>query len=197
MREIVSVTWLLLLAVRCTRLMRLVRWDLCSVGEIDDELDEVSQVHYDEVCEVGESDEWRWTGWGLWSPSSLWVMTMMTDKLDNVSKVGESILHRERDRLMNGKMVKSSMAKSLPVENLVNYQLLAVIYWRRPMGTPSCSRPQPATHNGVRDGWSKWLVAPSGSLPPCIAHSTPLLAHSTLVHWILMVSASHIYPCRY
>ena len=27
------------------------------VGEIDDELDEVSDVDYDEVCEVGEADE--------------------------------------------------------------------------------------------------------------------------------------------
>ena len=27
------------------------------VGEIDDELDVVSEVDYDEVCEVGEADE--------------------------------------------------------------------------------------------------------------------------------------------
>ena len=27
------------------------------VGEIEDELDEVSEVDYDEVCEVGEADE--------------------------------------------------------------------------------------------------------------------------------------------
>ena len=27
------------------------------VGEIDDEMDEVSEVDYDEVCEVGEADE--------------------------------------------------------------------------------------------------------------------------------------------
>ena len=27
------------------------------VGEIDDELDEASEVDYDEVCEVGEADE--------------------------------------------------------------------------------------------------------------------------------------------
>ena len=27
------------------------------VGEIDDELDEVSEVDYDEVCEVGEADK--------------------------------------------------------------------------------------------------------------------------------------------
>ena len=36
------------------------------------------------------------------------------------------------------------------------------------MGTPSCSRPQPATDNGVRDGRSNWLVAPppSWAVPP-------------------------------
>ena len=42
----------------------------------------------------------------------------------------------------------------------VNYQLLAVIYWSSPIGTPSCSRPQAATSNGVRYGRSNWLVAP-------------------------------------
>ena len=31
--------------------------EVILVGEIDDELDVVSQVHYDEVCEVGEADE--------------------------------------------------------------------------------------------------------------------------------------------
>ena len=24
---------------------------------------------YHEVCDVGEADEWRWAGRGLWSPS--------------------------------------------------------------------------------------------------------------------------------
>ena len=32
------------------------------VGEIDDELDEVCEVDYDEVSEVGEADERRSTG---------------------------------------------------------------------------------------------------------------------------------------
>ena len=27
------------------------------VGEIDDELDEVNEVDYDEVCDIGEADE--------------------------------------------------------------------------------------------------------------------------------------------
>ena len=49
-----------------------------------------------------------------------------------------------------------------------NCQLLAVMYWSSPKGTPSCSQPQPATDNGVRDGKSNWLVAPppSWTVPP-------------------------------
>ena len=56
------------------------------------------------------------------------------------------------------KMVKSSMARSLPVENLlpqnvgpiINYlqQSTEVAQW----GTPSCSRLHPATDNGTRVG---------------------------------------------
>ena len=53
------------------------------------------------------------------------------------------------------------MAKSLRVENLLphnvggfNYQLLAVITEVAQWGAPSCSQPQPATDNGVRDGRS-------------------------------------------
>ena len=55
--------------------------------------------------------------------------------------------------------VKSSMARSLPVWNLlpqnvgsiINYlQYTEAALW----GTPSCSQPQPATDNGVRDGRS-------------------------------------------
>ena len=52
------------------------------------------------------------------------------------------------------------MARSLPVENLlpqnvgsiINYlqESVEVAQW----GTPSCSRPQPATDNGVRDDGS-------------------------------------------
>ena len=60
------------------------------VREIDDE---VSQVGCDEVCEDREADEWQRAGWGLWSVSSWWVM--MIDELDKVSKMRESILHRE------------------------------------------------------------------------------------------------------
>ena len=35
-----------------------------------------------------------------------------------------------------------------------NYQLLTVITEAAQWGTPSCSQPQPATDNGVRDGRS-------------------------------------------
>ena len=58
------------------------------------------------------------------------------------------------------------MAKSLPVENLLPQnvgsiinllqQFTEVAQWR----APSCSQPQTATDNGVRDGRSNWLVAP-------------------------------------
>ena len=58
------------------------------------------------------------------------------------------------------KNVKSSMARSPPVEyllpqnvgSIINYLQISteVAQW----GTPSCSRPQPATVNGVRDGRS-------------------------------------------
>ena len=36
--------------------------EVTLVGEIDDELDEVSDVEYDEVSEVGEADESRRAG---------------------------------------------------------------------------------------------------------------------------------------
>ena len=41
-----------------------------------------------------------------------------------------------------------------------NYQLLAVITEVAQWGAPSCSQPQPAKDNGVRDGRSNRLVAP-------------------------------------
>ena len=44
--------------------------------------------------------------------------------------------------------------ESTTTECGVNYQLLAVITEVAQWGTPSCSRPQPATDNGVRDGRS-------------------------------------------
>ena len=44
--------------------------------------------------------------------------------------------------------------ESTTIECGVNCQLLAVITEVAQRGTPSCSRPQPATDNGVRDGGS-------------------------------------------
>ena len=69
---------------------------------------------------------------------------------------------------------KSSMARSLPVENLLPHNARSIINYLQKStevaqwGTPSCSRPQPATDNGVRDGRSNWLVA-----PPTLMDSTP------------------------
>ena len=47
------------------------------------------------------------------------------------------------------------------MEPIINYlqQFIRVAQW----GTLSCSKPQPATNNGVRDGRSNWLV---GRTPP-------------------------------
>ena len=58
--------------------------------------------------------------------------------------------------------------ESTTTEYGVNYQLLAVITVVAKWRTPSCSRPQSATDNGVRDGRSNWLVAPppSWAVPP-------------------------------
>ena len=44
--------------------------------------------------------------------------------------------------------------ESTTTECGVNYQLLAVITEAAQWGTPSCSQPQLATDNGVRDGRS-------------------------------------------
>ena len=44
--------------------------------------------------------------------------------------------------------------ESTTTECGVNYQLLAVITEATQWGTPSCSQPQPATDNGIRDGRS-------------------------------------------
>ena len=44
--------------------------------------------------------------------------------------------------------------ESTTTEYVVNYQLLAVITEVAQWGTPSCSRPQPAMDNGIRDSRS-------------------------------------------
>ena len=67
------------------------------------------------------------------------------------------------------------MARSLPVENLLPQNVGSIINYLQwcteatQWEAPSCSQPQPATDNGVRDGRSNWLVA-----PPTLMGSTPL-----------------------
>ena len=70
-----------------------------------------------------------------------------------------------------------SSGESTTTECGVNYQLLAVITEVAQWGTPGCSRPQPATDNGARDGRSNWLVAPPtrlGSTPTSSTYCTVL-----------------------
>ena len=62
---------------------------------------------------------------------------------------------------------------SLPVENLLPQNVVGSIinYLQESTeaahkGTPSCSRPQPATDNGVRDGRSNSHPPPSLAVPP-------------------------------
>ena len=76
-------------------------------------------------------------------------------------------------QIIGQKKVKSSMARSLPVENLLPQNVGSIINYLQyteaaQRGTPSCSQPQPATDNGVGDGRSNWLVA-----PPTLMGSTP------------------------
>ena len=58
----------------------------------------------------------------------------------------------DHDKVFYGQEPPSG--ESTATECGVNYQLLAVITEVAQWGTPSCSRPQLATDNGVRDGRS-------------------------------------------
>ena len=77
----------------------------------------------------------------------------------------------------------------------VNHQLLAVITKVAQWGTPSCSRPQPAKDNGVRDGRSNWLVAtphPHGQYPlsaSCVVKIGAAQPHPRFDHATLQPSA--------
>ena len=64
---------------------------------------------------------------------------------------------------------KPPSGESTTTERGFNYQLLAVINEVAQWGAPSCSQPQSATDNGVRDGRSNWL----GSTPHPTQGSTP------------------------
>ena len=100
--------------------------------------------------------------------------------------------------LERGKMPRaspSSMAKppsgeSTTTECGFNYLLLSVITEVAQWGAPSCSQPQLATDNGVRNGTSNWLVAhphpTQGSTPwaPFIAHCNAGCKSQDLLHWV-------------
>ena len=74
----------------------------------------------------------------------------------------------DKGKVFDGQELPSG--ESTTTECGVNCQLLAVITKVTQWGTPSCSRPQPATDNGIRDGRSNWLVAPTTlmSSTPCV-----------------------------
>ena len=70
------------------------------------------------------------------------------------------------------------MARSFAVENLLPQNVVSIINYLHQFtevaqwGTPSCSRPQPATDTGVREGRSNWLGA-----PPTLHRVVPLELH--------------------
>ena len=74
--------------------------------------------------------------------------------------------HKGKGKIFYGQEPPSG--ESTTTGCVVNYQLLAVITEVAQWRTPSCSQPQPATDNGVKDGRSNWLVA-----PPTLMGSTP------------------------
>ena len=77
----------------------------------------------------------------------------------NVRVLGKGLelqLHMYQGRFEIKKKVKSSMARSLPVENLLSQNVGSIINYLQQFtevaqwGAPSCSQPQPATDNGER-----------------------------------------------
>ena len=65
---------------------------------------------------------------------------------------GTRVLTGEKGKVVYGQEPPSG--ESTTTECGFNYQLLAVITEVAQWGAPSCSQPQPATDNGVRDGRS-------------------------------------------
>ena len=59
---------------------------------------------------------------------------------------------KSKGKILHGQEIPSG--ESTTTECGVNCQLLAPISEAAQLGTPSCSRPQPAMDNGVRDGRS-------------------------------------------
>ena len=84
---------------------------------------------------------------------------LLPDEFDSVP-VSESLLHEgggDQYWVKKGKVFygqEPPSGESTTTECGVNYQLLSVITEVAQWGTPGCSRPQPATDNGVRDGRS-------------------------------------------
>ena len=75
----------------------------------------------------------------------------------------ENKLLKIKSKGKEGKVVygqEPPSGESTTTECGLNYQLLAVITEVAQWGAPSCSQPQPAADNGVRDGRSNRLVAP-------------------------------------
>ena len=81
-------------------------------------------------------------------------------------------IQRVKGKVVYGQETHSG--ESTTTECWFNYQLLAVITEVAQWGAHSCSQPQPATDNGIRDGGSNWLV----TLQMRAAKSKDLL------HWV-------------
>ena len=88
------------------------------------------------------------------------IMILITTKFMSDAKQPRTAAVFGYNALLNegkGKVVygqEPPSGESTTTESGVNYQLLEVITEAAQWGTPSCSQPQPATDNGVRDGRS-------------------------------------------
>ena len=89
------------------------------------------------------------------------------------------------------------MARSLPVENLLPRnvgQIINYLQWSTEVaqwGAPSCSRPQPATDNGVRDGRPNLLVEPI-----TLHRAVPPSKSQDLLHSVGRERATFGMPCQ-
>ena len=101
------------------------------------------------------------------------------------------------------------MVRSLPVKKLLPQNVGSIINYLQlftevaQWGVPSCSQPQLATDNGVRDGRWNWLVA-----PPTLHRAVPPELHvlhtamraglqiTRLLHWTSLHSYNVAYCCR-
>ena len=74
----------------------------------------------------------------------------LLDSMAWVQSVDEKAVIKVKGKVFYGQEPLSR--ESTTTECGVNYQLLTVITEVAQWGTPSCSRPQPATDNGITDG---------------------------------------------